>query len=116
MLLAASALAWTYISPVSGSFTDTATSSELLLYNFVELADESEDVVRWWTGDPDNGYSLISFGGPDNDPDGFAMYKTDVKLNDGIKYSKVLETHPKWVDYGGIVANYYNIYLSLIHI
>ena len=111
MLLTASAFAWMYISPVSGSFTGAATSSELLLYNFVELADESEDVVRWWTGDPDTGYSLISFGGPDNDPDGFAMYKTDVKLNDGIKYSKVLETHPKWVDYGGIVANYYNIYI-----
>ena len=111
LLLAASAFTSMYTLPVAGSFAEMATSSELMLYNFVELADESEDVVRWWTGDPDNGYSLISFGGPDNDPNGFAMYKTNIKLNDGIKYSKVLETHPKWVDHGEIVANYYNIYI-----
>ena len=47
LLLAASAFTSTYTLPVSGSFAGMATSSELMLYNFVELADESEDVVRW---------------------------------------------------------------------
>lgn len=91
---------------------EAATSVSLKIYDFKELADESGDVVKWWTGDRDtNRYFEITFGGPDTDPDGFAMYKNNVGLNDGNTYAKVLETHPKWVPKGEIIANYYNIYI-----
>jgi hypothetical protein len=41
---------------------------------------------------------LLNWGGATNDENGFACYQTNVKLEDGNTYSKVLETHPPWVD------------------
>lgn len=53
----------------------------------------------------------ITWGGPDNDPDGFAMYKSGQKVEGGSSPSKVLETHPEFVDDGVISGRFpaYNV-------
>ena len=73
---------------------------------------EKAPTAKWQAGGP-SGWKNIVFGGPDTNPDGFAMYKHDVKLNDGRTYSKILETHPKWEDYGWILGAYEDVYLPL---
>jgi len=70
-----------------------------VLVDFVNKA----NLAEWKTGSPETD---IDFGGATNDPDGFACYRTSVKLEDGDTYSKVLETHPKWVSSGWIDGFY----------
>jgi len=53
-----------------------------------------------------SGAGNITFGGPDTDVNGFAMYKNGQKLEDGSTPPKVLETHPQWVDDGVITGRY----------
>jgi hypothetical protein len=48
----------------------------------------------------------LSFGGPDTDSNGFAMYRNSQKLEDGTSPTKVLEMHPQWVDNGVITGLY----------
>jgi hypothetical protein len=48
----------------------------------------------------------ITFGGPDTDVNGFAMYKDGQKLEDGTSPTKILEMHPQWVDNGVITGRY----------
>ena len=49
----------------------------------------------------------ISFGGPDSDTNGFAMYKDGKKMEDGTSpATKVLETHPQFVDNGVISGRF----------
>jgi len=55
-----------------------------------------------WT----SGAGNITFGGPDTDANGFAMYRNGQKLEDGSTPPKVLETHPQWVDNGVITGRY----------
>jgi hypothetical protein len=52
------------------------------------------------------GKTSLTFGGPDTDSDGFVMYRNGAELEDGSTPSKVLETHPKWVDDGLISGEY----------
>jgi hypothetical protein len=70
-----------------------------VLADFVEKA----NLAEWRTGTPSTD---ISFGGATNDANGFACYRTSVKLEDGDTYAKVLETHPKWVANGWIDGFY----------
>jgi hypothetical protein len=49
-----------------------------------------------------SGAGSLSFGGSTSDHDGFATYRTNIVLEDGHTYSKVLETHPQWVNDGYI--------------
>ncbi|RPJ23293.1 MAG: hypothetical protein EHM33_21350, partial [Chloroflexi bacterium] len=53
-----------------------------------------------------SGAGNFSFGGPDTDARGFAMYRNNQKLEDGTTPAKVLETHPQWVDDGVITGLY----------
>lgn len=48
----------------------------------------------------------LTFGGPDTNADGFAMYRDDQLLEDGSTPNKVLEMHPQWVDDGVITGLY----------
>ncbi|RLF92470.1 hypothetical protein DRN52_07950, partial [Thermococci archaeon] len=107
-MLMASLLMLSTIS-VSGYFMVDAgdeKSVPLVVLDMVKKA----PTATWQAGGP-SGWKNIDFGGPDTDPDGFAMYKYNVKLNDGKTYSKILETHPKWEDYGWILGGYKNVYL-----
>jgi PKD repeat protein len=49
---------------------------------------------------------VLPFPGNDNDNRGFAMYKYNVKMEDGNSYARVLETHPHLVDEGSIFGWY----------
>lgn len=53
-----------------------------------------------------SGAGSLTFGGPDTDANGFAMFKDGQKLEDGVITSKVLETHPQFVDNGVISGRY----------
>lgn len=53
-----------------------------------------------------SGVGNLTFGGPDTDTNGFAMYKSNQKLEDGGNYSKVLETSPQAVTDGVITGRY----------
>jgi hypothetical protein len=53
-----------------------------------------------------SGAGNFSFGGPDTDSRGFAMYRNNQRLEDGSSPGKVLETHPQWVDDGVITGLY----------
>jgi hypothetical protein len=48
----------------------------------------------------------ITFGGPDTDSNGFAMYRNGEKLEDGTTPAKVLEIHPQWVNDGVMTGIY----------
>ncbi len=58
-----------------------------------------------------SGAGNLTFGGPDTDNKGFAMFKDSQKLEDGTIASKTIETHPQMVDNGVISGRYpaYNI-------
>jgi hypothetical protein len=64
---------------------------------------DKANLADWETGSPT---TSISFGGSLSDPNGFAVNRTNVKLEDGDTYAKVLETHPKWVASGWIGGEY----------
>ena len=90
----------------ASGYVSAAYTSELRLYDFIQMAEDA----YWETGTPTEG-ETIEFGGPDTDPKGFAMYKSNVKLNDGETYSRILETHPRWQPDGWIKGTYSNIYI-----
>jgi hypothetical protein len=48
----------------------------------------------------------VTFGGPDTDPNGSAMYKDNQKLEDGSSPSKVLEIYPHMVNNGQMSGLY----------
>lgn len=51
----------------------------------------------------------ITFGGPNTDTNGFAMYQNGQKLEDGTSPAKSLEIHPQWVD-NGVMTGLYPAY------
>lgn len=53
-----------------------------------------------------SGAGTLTFGGPDTDTNGFAMYRNSQKLEDGSAPAKVLETHPQWINDGVITGLY----------
>jgi hypothetical protein len=53
-----------------------------------------------------SGAGTLTFGGPDTDDKGFAMYKDSQELEDGSVTSKVLETHPQFIDNGVISGRF----------
>jgi hypothetical protein len=53
-----------------------------------------------------SGAGNLTFGGPDTDANGFAMYKDGQKLEDGSLPAKILETQPQSVNDGVITGRY----------
>jgi len=53
-----------------------------------------------------SGAGNLTFGGPDTDVNGFAMYKDGQKLEDGSLPSKILEAQPQSVNDGVITGRY----------
>ena len=51
----------------------------------------------------------VTFGGPNTDPNGFAMYQNNQKLEDGSTPSKVLEIYPQMVT-DGVMTGLYPAY------
>ncbi len=52
---------------------------------------------------------VITFGGPDTDTNGFAMFRNGQKLEDGTSPAKVVEIHPQWVN-NGVMTGLYPAY------
>jgi hypothetical protein len=78
-------------------------------YDFIERAPSAE-----WR----NGYytdrtvaNSLTFPGTTNDNIGFACYRLNTKLNDGITYDKLLETHPYWSEDSSITGRYSDVYV-----
>ena len=82
-----------------GNNTKQVTFAVEKVYDFVAKA----TTVDWKGGPPP---TSLGFGGDINDERGFARYRTSIKMEDGITYSKVLETHPKWV-YNDLIQGAY---------
>jgi hypothetical protein len=53
-----------------------------------------------------SGAGNLSFGGPDTNTDGFVMYRDGKKVEGGTSASKVLETHPQFVNDGVISGRF----------
>ena len=53
-----------------------------------------------------SGAGNLTFGGPDTNADGFAMYKDGQKVEGGSTASKILETHPQFVNDGVISGRF----------
>lgn len=53
-----------------------------------------------------SGAGTLTFGGPDTDTNGFAMHKDNQKLEDGTSTTKILETHPQFVNDGVISGRF----------
>jgi hypothetical protein len=77
-----------------------------LTYSFYNNAPSAQ----WITcGDPCGGGTTITFGGPDTNPNGFAMYRDGVKLENGNSPSLTFETHPMWVN-NGVISGLFSTY------
>lgn len=57
-------------------------------------------------GNPCGGGTTLTFPGLDTDPNGFVLYRNGATLEDGTSPTKVLETHPMWVNDGVITGLY----------
>lgn len=57
--------------------------------------------ARWINDEGD----VLSFGKAD-DERGFALYRENALLEDGNRYARALEMHPRWVDNGGIQGDF----------
>ncbi|MCS7129685.1 MAG: CFI-box-CTERM domain-containing protein [Candidatus Caldarchaeum sp.] len=81
------------------------SQEEIAIFNLISRANDPNTEWRTGTVPPGTDLAAISFGGSPN-PNGFARYHTNVRLNDGRTYQWVLETHPKWVANGYIEGWY----------
>ncbi len=66
-------------------------------YDFIANAPEAS-----WS----SGGGSLTFPGSIDDSRGFACYRDDIELEDGVTYGRVLETHPTWADYDNIQGVY----------
>ena len=53
-----------------------------------------------------SGAGVLTFGGPDTNASGFAMYRNNQPLEDGSNSGKTLEMFPQWVTDGAITGLY----------
>lgn len=60
----------------------------------------------WVGGTTTSAGSTVTFGGPNTDPNGFAMYQNSQRLEDGTTPPKILEISPKMVDDGVMTGTY----------
>lgn len=100
-LTASNAAGWRSITVpvlVAGGGTHVA-------YDFVEQA----PTAYWWTIISSSVVAL-PFPGATSDK-GYANYQYNIKLNDGNTYTRVLQTHPQWVDNGWISGKYSGVYV-----
>ena len=83
----------------------SVTMAIAVVYDFVTQASSPSVDVSWVSGSGN-----LSFPGAQDDPKGFACYRTSIALEDNNVYDKVLETHPEWIDNGMISGTYLELY------
>jgi hypothetical protein len=84
----------------------TGGGGPTVAYDFVGQA----PTAYWWTK-VGSSFVDLPFPGALNDSNGFATYRDNIKLSDGNTYTRVLETHPQWVDNGWISGKYTGVYV-----
>lgn len=92
-------------APATATFTPTLAIDpviSVLKFDFHARAPEAQ----WVGGDGTGSSTVLTFGGPDSDANGFVMYRNGFLLEDGSRPEKVLQTHPKWVENGVISGRY----------
>jgi hypothetical protein len=70
---------------------------------FVHDFIDNAPLAQWGSGYP---YETLVFGGELNDENGFAVFRSDKKLEDGSGPDTYLETHPRWTAGGWIIGDY----------
>lgn len=85
------------------AITASFGAEQVVVYDFVAKASHISTVWK-------NSAGTLPFPGATDDNRGFACYRTNVVLEDGQTYDKVLETHPEWVDDGYIAGLYTELY------
>jgi hypothetical protein len=83
----------------------TGGGGSSVAYDFVEQA----PTAYWWTK-VDASMVALPFPGATSTT-GYANYQYNIKLNDGITYTRVLQTHPQWVNNGWISGKYSGVYV-----
>jgi hypothetical protein len=91
---------------VTVSVIVTGGGGSSVAYDFVEQA----PTAYWWTI-ISSSVVVLPFPGAINDNRGFATYRDNIKLSDGNTYTRVLETHPQWVNNGWISGKYSGVYV-----
>jgi hypothetical protein len=74
-------------------------------YDFVEQA----PTAYWWTI-ISSSVVVLPFPAATSDK-GYANYQYNIKLSDGNTYTRVLQTHPQWVNNGWISGKYTGVYV-----
>jgi hypothetical protein len=74
-------------------------------YDFVEQA----PTAYWWTI-ISSSVVVLPFPAATSDK-GYANYQYNIKLSDGNTYTRVLQTHPQWVNNGWISGKYSGVYV-----
>ncbi len=82
-----------------------ASKSENIYVHFLYDMLEEAPGANWYNAVGDDHLWDVGL----EDPRGFACYRTNIKLEDNNTYTKVLETHPRWVSYGFIGGEYGDI-------
>jgi hypothetical protein len=83
----------------------TGGGGTTVAYDFVEQA----PTAYWWTIISS---SVVALPFPAATSDkGYANYQYNIKLNDGNTYTRVLHTHPQWVNNGFISGKYSGVYV-----
>jgi hypothetical protein len=109
-----------YVQDAYGNWVESDTQIFVVdpcvevLYDFVAMAPQAEWLgIEPYQPYPDDypNYVIttthsLDFGGEDTDSLGFVLYRDDYTLEDGSQPEFVLETHPTWVENGGIRGRY----------
>ncbi len=106
------ATVWVKIDVIAPTATFTPTTpSPVVTYKFIDQAPSAE----WMSGGASSvecpgTAKVLTFGGPDTDPCGFAMYREGFKVEGGtVPPGKILEMHPKWVN-DGVISGLFPVY------
>lgn len=102
-----------YLLPVTGGYQGKSFYVDIKVQTSSSVGFDlhSQAPSAQWIscGSPCGGGTVLSFGGPDTDSNGFVMYRNGALLEDGSTPAKVLEMHPMWVD-DGVISGLYPPY------
>jgi len=90
---------------VTVSVIVTGGGGPSVAYDFVEQA----PTAYWWTI-ISSSVVVLPFPAATSDK-GYANYQYNIKLSDGNTYTRVLQTHPQWVNNGWISGKYTGVYV-----
>ena len=90
---------------VTVSVIVTGGGGPSVAYDFVEQA----PTAYWWTI-ISSSVVVLPFPAATSDK-GYANYQYNIKLSDGNTYTRVLQTHPQWVNNGWISGKYSGVYV-----